>query len=106
MIRRPPRSTLFPYTTLFRSHGVQTIARGMEPELRRRGGSARGEPRSPLVVVDRVERADRALNRQQPERGRHRSTSMRVSVPSYATMRPIAFMATSTDTAIAESVDV
>src|SRR5688572_33049458 len=30
MIRRPPRSTLFPYTTLFRSHGA---ARG-----RRRGG--------------------------------------------------------------------
>src|SRR3712207_8037597 len=24
MIRRPPRSTLFPYTTLFRSHGAQT----------------------------------------------------------------------------------
>src|SRR2546422_7690985 len=23
MIRRPPRSTLFPYTTLFRSYGVQ-----------------------------------------------------------------------------------
>src|SRR3712207_6864837 len=23
MIRRPPRSTLFPYTTLFRSHGAQ-----------------------------------------------------------------------------------
>src|SRR2546426_4989417 len=23
MIRRPPRSTLFPYTTLFRSHDVQ-----------------------------------------------------------------------------------
>src|SRR2546422_8170829 len=22
MIRRPPRSTLFPYTTLFRSHGL------------------------------------------------------------------------------------
>src|SRR2546430_9109795 len=27
MIRRPPRSTLFPYTTLFRSHGARTIAR-------------------------------------------------------------------------------
>src|SRR2546430_16121258 len=26
MIRRPPRSTLFPYTTLFRSHAVKTIA--------------------------------------------------------------------------------
>src|SRR3712207_7464941 len=24
MIRRPPRSTLFPYTTLFRSHFVET----------------------------------------------------------------------------------
>src|SRR2546426_5479395 len=29
MIRRPPRSTLFPYTTLFRSH-VRQIARIME----------------------------------------------------------------------------
>src|SRR2546427_10475213 len=29
MIRRPPRSTLFPYTTLFRSK-VRTIARGIE----------------------------------------------------------------------------
>src|SRR2546428_5587534 len=25
MIRRPPRSTLFPYTTLFRSKGVQEV---------------------------------------------------------------------------------
>src|SRR2546422_8304968 len=25
MIRRPPRSTLFPYTTLFRSHGLAAI---------------------------------------------------------------------------------
>src|SRR5256885_4019713 len=26
MIRRPPRSTLFPYTTLFRSHSEPTLA--------------------------------------------------------------------------------
>src|SRR3712207_6903324 len=26
MIRRPPRSTLFPYTTLFRSKGVRALA--------------------------------------------------------------------------------
>src|SRR2546429_2112928 len=26
MIRRPPRSTLFPYTTLFRSHRVDRVA--------------------------------------------------------------------------------
>src|SRR5256885_10919608 len=25
MIRRPPRSTLFPYTTLFRSDGMETL---------------------------------------------------------------------------------
>src|SRR5256885_9496525 len=29
MIRRPPRSTLFPYTTLFRSHDVDQIAARM-----------------------------------------------------------------------------
>src|SRR2546422_4548630 len=27
MIRRPPRSTLFPYTTLFRSHRVRALER-------------------------------------------------------------------------------
>src|SRR3712207_8363994 len=27
MIRRPPRSTLFPYTTLFRSHQVEDLPR-------------------------------------------------------------------------------
>src|SRR3712207_8344018 len=40
MIRRPPRSTLFPYTTLFRSEerfleGVQTKRFGRRPRLRR-----------------------------------------------------------------------
>src|SRR2546426_4673989 len=29
MIRRPPRSTLFPYTTLFRSYRVSSISAGM-----------------------------------------------------------------------------
>src|SRR2546430_13266788 len=29
MIRRPPRSTLFPYTTLFRSFGEEVSARGV-----------------------------------------------------------------------------
>src|SRR5260370_11535470 len=29
MIRRPPRSTLFPYTTLFRSQGVQRQCRAV-----------------------------------------------------------------------------
>src|SRR3712207_9201247 len=34
MIRRPPRSTLFPYTTLFRSHGVGTwVMKNCEPPV-------------------------------------------------------------------------
>src|SRR3712207_7471746 len=37
MIRRPPRSTLFPYTTLFRSElGVGVGGRRRRPVLRRR----------------------------------------------------------------------
>src|SRR5260370_15416879 len=51
MIRRPPRSTLFPYTTLFRSHRlsaarlagwqpVSAAGRGIASELARRLGDA------------------------------------------------------------------
>src|SRR5438067_5268972 len=31
MIRRPPRSTLFPYTTLFRSHFFRRVKLGQNP---------------------------------------------------------------------------
>src|SRR3712207_8396484 len=34
MIRRPPRSTLFPYTTLFRSIALQMSRLGIEPRNR------------------------------------------------------------------------
>src|SRR5256885_7507443 len=33
MIRRPPRSTLFPYTTLFRSHLDRPPANALNPEV-------------------------------------------------------------------------
>src|SRR5256885_12298714 len=44
MIRRPPRSTLFPYTTLFRSHIVRRaeIHGPPTPRARHRGGDDRG----------------------------------------------------------------
>src|SRR3989442_1514644 len=45
MIRRPPRSTLFPYTTLFRSHG----GRGLADHARLVRGIAHG---GEAVVVD------------------------------------------------------
>src|SRR2546422_6646250 len=39
MIRRPPRSTLFPYTTLFRSDAASGVARGGDE----RAGGAQSE---------------------------------------------------------------
>src|SRR2546430_11627937 len=46
MIRRPPRSTLFPYTTLFRSHSAHQVLRRRAPGSARAGREAdpRHEP--------------------------------------------------------------
>src|SRR2546422_4911814 len=41
MIRRPPRSTLFPYTTLFRSHPSSGLTRSRSRTVRRRRLSTR-----------------------------------------------------------------
>src|SRR3712207_8750672 len=48
MIRRPPRSTLFPYTTLFRSRcWIQTPSDAIGPE---RGSDRRGRSSSELPL--------------------------------------------------------
>src|SRR5258708_28891302 len=46
MIRRPPRSTLFPYTTLFRSHLALRLDRDRSGQvaLRHRRGHVRDRP--------------------------------------------------------------
>src|SRR3712207_7433352 len=75
MIRRPPRSTLFPYTTLFRSRGG---AAGAQPAVRhsegsrapaaggggggRRAGAGRGQ-RRPDLGAPRRGRGDRKSTR-------------------------------------------
>src|SRR2546427_7701184 len=51
MIRRPPRSTLFPYTTLFRSPFHRQPRVGLKQQAR----SAKGHPYNHAVLVD-VER--------------------------------------------------
>src|SRR3712207_7521217 len=66
MIRRPPRSTLFPYTTLFRSHFLG----GEDRLLRVRAGGIDLAPTLPaqrlrhvrLVRVDRLDRKSTRLN--------------------------------------------
>src|SRR3712207_8354565 len=46
MIRRPPRSTLFPYTTLFRSHArdVEHALDALRPAHQREAAAAPGYP--------------------------------------------------------------
>src|SRR3712207_7353968 len=61
MIRRPPRSTLFPYTTLFRSRGVRPL-RG--PRRHRRAARLPDPLRlRPRRLDERLPRGDRKSTR-------------------------------------------
>src|SRR3712207_8393934 len=52
MIRRPPRSTLFPYTTLFRSQEqTVTMEATVEKDLPKSGGVAPGSMILPAVAL-------------------------------------------------------
>src|SRR2546430_4287507 len=89
MIRRPPRSTLFPYTTLFRSYRVAAPPTPRAPRLRRdsrpharrsapgvagrRRAVRRHAPRSPFARRLRPRAAARApVRRGHPRVSRHR----------------------------------
>src|SRR3989442_6495861 len=67
MIRRPPRSTLFPYTTLFRSHRLHELRLGVElgiadPDTL--GGGAGGDEGVGLALdPGGVQEADRKSTR-------------------------------------------
>src|SRR2546427_4511541 len=52
MIRRPPRSTLFPYTTLFRSHPAQAPDHLRQREGRCAGGQGAGFQADELLQRD------------------------------------------------------
>src|SRR3989441_10005572 len=61
MIRRPPRSTLFPYTTLFRSAtGTTLVATGGAPPRRFRGSSPTPAPRGTPFARSESSRGDAA----------------------------------------------
>src|SRR2546427_7313672 len=68
MIRRPPRSTLFPYTTLFRSPvrlGVAPELARVEPEVRPddEDERQRAQPRRQAALCWAKHRADRKSTR-------------------------------------------
>src|SRR2546430_5357163 len=54
MIRRPPRSTLFPYTTLFRS-GIFAVAQLLAALERERNALGPAGPILHQIIVDRSE---------------------------------------------------
>src|SRR3712207_8202670 len=53
MIRRPPRSTLFPYTTLFRSERLPPLPRGRHLDIRRHAAHRRAIQARPGLATDR-----------------------------------------------------
>src|SRR3712207_8110905 len=71
MIRRPPRSTLFPYTTLFRS--ALLLALDQPARLRQGGGAVGPVGEQPAVLLREVEEGRQHLHRQLDGHPVHRS---------------------------------
>src|SRR5256885_4691746 len=102
MIRRPPRSTLFPYTTLFRSVGA--VVEGDQHVLGAEAGEHRdgaiadaarseehtSELQSPCNLVCRLllEKKNRSYRRRSPESRRYRSWRSSEVVQSRGQWRP------------------
>src|SRR3989441_11428560 len=68
MIRRPPRSTLFPYTTLFRSCELRPAGRLRGARQARRAGEG---PAGPGAVLQRLSRRQGAGGGEAGCRGHH-----------------------------------
>src|SRR3712207_8450725 len=77
MIRRPPRSTLFPYTTLFRSPhaGARGVAAPARPRQARRGDRHGGRSRA----ARRGRCGHRPGRREGDDRGDRKSTRLNSS---------------------------
>src|SRR2546430_4031066 len=80
MIRRPPRSTLFPYTTLFRSHALCEAGcrrRADGPSRRAEEPAARARPPGAWVLVWSLPRVrnDAGLHRDDPDARRDRKST-------------------------------
>src|SRR3712207_6903015 len=67
MIRRPPRSTLFPYTTLFRSRGY---ARARYPRWRVRCGGSAHASESCATGADGAQRGSKSSQARWTDRDR------------------------------------
>src|SRR2546425_5074844 len=70
MIRRPPRSTLFPYTTLFRSTAIKPSAKTQDANTREFSGSTTGRNSEASARVQFWLLATQYRYSRQPERRR------------------------------------
>src|SRR2546426_6573983 len=66
MIRRPPRSTLFPYTTLFRSISSERALAGLHDLLRDDGHSRRDRGSQEISDPGRRRRIQKTADRRRP----------------------------------------
>src|SRR2546430_8486143 len=85
MIRRPPRSTLFPYTTLFRSPAGREHGDGtQEPARSHRGREIlRRAPRREVLLRHEPRRREELQGRRRPDRKSTRLNSSHSQI-SYA----------------------
>src|SRR3712207_8117097 len=69
MIRRPPRSTLFPYTTLFRSRAAaqERMMAGLTPEQRAELGDLMNQAMSDMGLASEMAHLQDALRQARPE---------------------------------------
>src|SRR3712207_7754898 len=76
MIRRPPRSTLFPYTTLFRSLLVERLDRWWRALQAQRPDCARRAVRLLIGLADRVEPAPVGMHYQKRRRSEEHTSEL------------------------------
>src|SRR2546427_4443068 len=78
MIRRPPRSTLFPYTTLFRSRFGAAVARSQEsmPEVYVAAGSNVEPEHNLALAVSQLEREFPTVRRRPQARSEEHTSEL------------------------------
>src|SRR5688572_31527678 len=79
MLRRPPRSTLFPYTTLFRSCSTSSSVRTRRPASSRCAPAAAWAPRPSSSASEVLDLTEEHLLSDRGEEGDRKSTRLNSS---------------------------
>src|SRR3712207_1997248 len=87
MIRRPPRSTLFPYTTLFRSDHPRTHHRARRPGPDERGVGGHAVAAERGDVAERLDEVGLALPVRPDQRGRSEEHTSELQSRQYIVCR-------------------